>query len=251
MAKFGGYGWRRQQPDHRDWKFVPPDGLVLPPWVDQRAKGGEPPIFDQLQLGSCTANAGVGAIMRLMKKEMVYVVMLSRLDLYYETRIIEGDPADDNGATLRDTMKAAAGSGVCLESLWPYGDGGTFASPPAGVGTDAARRKLKSYLAVSDVASMKASLALGFPVVFGISVYDSFESDQVAATGVIPMPGPNEGYLGGHALCAVGYRSSMGGVVIFRNSWGSSWGDHGYGYIPYAYLSNPDLASDFWTPRLY
>ncbi len=247
MSKYA-YGWRRQQPDFRDWQFAHPPGLALPSWIDLRSGGGNPPIFDQLELGSCTANAAVGSVQMVMRKEKVPVLALSRLDCYWDERVIEGTTDTDAGATIRDSMKALA-EGTCLEPIWPYGDGSTIASPPSGL-AKATKYPLKSYLSVASVEAMKASLALGYTVCFGISVYDSFESDAAAATGMIPLPSASENYLGGHALCAVGYRDSEQ-RVIFRNSWGVSWGDKGYGYIPYAYLSNPNLASDFWTPRLF
>ncbi len=83
-------------------------------------------------------------------------------------------------------------------------------------------------------------------MVFGFSVYESFESDSVASTGVVPMPSPNEQLLGGHAVVLVGYDDTKK-VWIVRNSWGTNWGQAGYFTMPYAYLTNSNLASDFWT----
>jgi C1A family cysteine protease len=241
------YGWKPQLPDFRDLQFTAPADLVLPHWIDERASSGCGPIYDQGQLGSCTANAGVGAINRLQRKEGVPHTWLSRLDLYYRERVIEGTVNQDSGATIRDTMKAAA-QGVCLETVWPYNIN-TFANPPLAE-APATKYALKSYLAVADLSAMKQSLALGFPVVFGISVYESFESASANATGMIPMPKKSEHLLGGHAPLAVGYRDSIQ-CVIFANSWGQSWGEKGYGYIPYAYLDDVNLAGDFWSPRLF
>lgn len=92
---------------------------------------------------------------------------------------------------------------------------------------------------------MKACLASGYPFAFGFTVYENFESDAVAATGVVPMPGTSEQVLGGHAVLAVGYDDAQQRFIV-RNSWGSAWGMGGYFTMPYAYLTNPDLASDFW-----
>ncbi len=254
MSKDYVLNWKRQPKDGRDWLFSPALTLALPSWVDQRAKspwGGCPGIYDQLAIGSCTANAGVSSFRQLYLKERNSVVDLSRLDQYYSERVIEGTPTEDSGATIRDIMKAAATYGICREDLWPYGDGSTFAGPPSAEATlNAKLHRLGSYLACVDLSSMLQSLAIGFPVCFGLDVYESFMSGSTAATGVIPMPDTKkERLLGGHALKAVGYRMSSK-VVIFANSWSQGWGDKGYGYIPFAYLAS-SMAADFWTPRLF
>jgi C1A family cysteine protease len=95
---------------------------------------------------------------------------------------------------------------------------------------------------------MKGCLAEGYPFAFGMTVYDSFEGDEVAKTGVVQMPSPDEQVVGGHAVLVVGYDDSQQ-IFIVRNSWGSEWGMGGYFTLPYAYIVNPDLASDFWTLR--
>jgi C1A family cysteine protease len=93
---------------------------------------------------------------------------------------------------------------------------------------------------------MQTTLANGRPIVIGFSVYDSFESQEVAQTGMVPMPGSNESMLGGHAVLLVGYDDPRQ-LWIVRNSWGESWGDKGYFYMPYQYLTDPGLADDFWV----
>jgi C1A family cysteine protease len=95
---------------------------------------------------------------------------------------------------------------------------------------------------------MKGCLASGYPFVFGFSVYESFESQEVKQTGRVPMPSPNEQLLGGHAVLAVGYDDSQRRFIV-RNSWGKDWGMQGYFTIPYAYLLDDNLADDFWTIR--
>jgi len=96
---------------------------------------------------------------------------------------------------------------------------------------------------------MKGCLASSYPFIFGFTVYDSFESQPVAQTGVVPMPGSTERVLGGHCVVAVGYDDSQQRFIV-RNSWGTSWGIQGYCTMPYAYLTDSNLASDFWTIRL-
>jgi C1A family cysteine protease len=99
------------------------------------------------------------------------------------------------------------------------------------------------------VEAIKTPLAEGHPVVFGFSVYDSFESDQVAKDGVVPMPQKGEELLGGHAVLAVGYDDGSK-MFIVRNSWGPKWGREGYCMMPYEYLTNTDLADDFWVIQM-
>jgi C1A family cysteine protease len=96
--------------------------------------------------------------------------------------------------------------------------------------------------------SMKGCLADGYPIVFGFTVYESFEGQDVAQTGVVPMPGVSESVLGGHCVVVVGYDDSKDWFIV-RNSWGTGWGDQGYCYMPYQYLTDQNLASDFWTIR--
>ena len=96
---------------------------------------------------------------------------------------------------------------------------------------------------------MKGCLASGYPFIFGFTVYESFESAQVAQTGHVPLPQEGEQVLGGHAVCAVGY-DDANQWFIARNSWGTGWGMQGYFTLPYTYLTSRSLSSDFWTVRV-
>lgn len=109
--------------------------------------------------------------------------------------------------------------------------------------------RIDKYMRLAqDPSQLKACLAEGFPFVFGISVYSSFESDEVAKTGVVPMPGKFERMVGGHAVCCVGYNDADQRYIV-RNSWGTDWGMGGYFTIPYDFVHNANLADDFWTVR--
>jgi C1A family cysteine protease len=261
--QIGRYGWSPDLPDARDHYFAAPLAEIgpLPTSVDLRAKC--PAVYDQGQIGSCTANAIGGAFEFLLLKEGQSDFMPSRLFIYYNERVIEHHVSTDSGAQIRDGVKSVATLGVCPESEWKYDDtpppsDGAPWPPNARAGekptkkcyTDALKHTIKSYQrVVRGLTQMKGCLAHGYPFVFGFTVYESFESAQVAKTGVMPMPGPKEQVLGGHAVLAVGYNDADQRFIV-RNSWGPSWGDKGYFHMPYAYLTDPSLSSDFWTLRL-
>jgi C1A family cysteine protease len=210
-----------------------------------------PPVYDQGQLGSCTANAIGGAVQFDREKQKLKPDFVpSRLFIYYNERVIEHTVSTDSGAQIRDGIKSVAKQGVPPETDWPY-DIAKFADkPPAKAYTDGLKDRAVSYSRVArNLNQMKGCLASGFPFVLGFTVYDSFESQQVAQTGVMPMPASGESVLGGHAVMAVGYDDSQQRFIV-RNSWGTGWGMQGYFTMPYAYLTDSGLSSDFWTIRL-
>jgi len=245
------YGWLRDIPDQRDHLYAAPPAILtaLPPSVDLRNQC--PPVYDQGQLGSCTANGIAGAIQfERIKQNLKPDFIPSRLFIYYNERVIEHTVNSDSGAMIRDGIKSVATQGDCPESEWPYDITKFAVKPPPNDYKDAHRYKTVQYQKlVSSLNQLKGCLASGYPIVFGFTVYDSFESPQVAQTGVVPMPGPTEQVLGGHCVVAVGYDDSQQRFLV-RNSWGTGWGIQGYCTMPYAYLTDPNLASDFWTIRL-
>ncbi|HEX7516360.1 MAG TPA: C1 family peptidase [Chthoniobacterales bacterium] len=245
------YGWLPDLPDHRDLLYarIAPKIAKLPPKVDLRE--GCSPIEDQGQLGSCTANALVGALEFLERKDGVTTFIdLSRLFVYYNERAIEGTVNDDAGAFLRDGIKSLAKQGACPEQAWPYkADKVTFKKkPPTACYPAAKKHRIISYHRINVVDEMRACLADGYPFVFGFTVYTSFESPAVAKSGVLNMPKPKEQMEGGHAVMAVGYTDSQKRFLI-RNSWNTDWGTKGYFTMPYAYLADRNLSDDFWTIR--
>jgi C1A family cysteine protease len=150
---------------------------------------------------------------------------------------------------LRDGIKTLARQGVCAEQTWPYAIERFRDKPPAPAYREGLRHQALLYQRLTqDAWQMKGCLASGFPFVFGFSVYESFESPAVARSGKVPMPGPGERQIGGHAVLAVGYQDRTQSFSVM-NSWSAAWGDAGYFYMPYAYLSNPSLAADIWTVR--
>lgn len=259
----GRFGWLPDLPDVRDHLFAAPMATIgpLPSSVDLRAQCPTT-VYDQGRIGSCTANAIAGAFEFDLLKQGLGDFMPSRLFIYYNERAKEGTVHSDSGAMIRDGIKSVAKLGVCTESDWPYDDtppavdGGPWPSsakagkrPRASCYTKAKLNEAMSYQrVVRSLAQFKGCLADGYPFVFGFTVYESFESDQVAKTGLALMPLPGEQVLGGHAVLAVGYNDATSRFLV-RNSWGPGWGKGGYFTLPYAYLTETGLSQDFWTIR--
>jgi C1A family cysteine protease len=236
----------RSVPNLSDPKFdeISTPVAVLPASVDLRPHC--PPVYNQESLGSCTGNAIAGAFEFDAMKQGQAPVTPSRLFIYYNERLMEGDPQVDNGAQIRDGIQSIATNGVCSEALWPYNEAQFAVKPSPAAYADAAKHKaLKYYTLNIDQTSVKQALAQGYPIVVGIIVFPELESAQVAQTGIVPMPGPMDRPLGGHAVMIVGYDDTKQHLIM-RNSWGEQWGDHGYFYLPYTYMT-PQLMTDLWV----
>lgn len=264
-------GWRPDKPDFRDFKFGAPPRAVLPPIVDLRP--GFPAVYDQGELGSCTANAIAGCIEYLQRKQKKAKQFLpSRLFIYYNERAMEGTIDEDAGAEIRDGIKSVNKLGAPPEDLWPYDAKGDLfkTKPSAKAFKEATKYQALEYQRVGNSAmTLRACLAKGLPLVFGFTVYDSIDGDEATKLGIIPIPGEKEGTQGGHAVAGVGYTNDLRKVhslgaalvlpdwaktvgfwMIVRNSWAADWGDKGYCYIPFDFITNDDLATDFWTIKL-
>jgi C1A family cysteine protease len=243
-----GYGWVPDIPDQRDFLYsaiqrVPP---VLPSRIDLRPLCSK--VEDQGNLGSCTSNALAGALEFLEIKDKIHYADLSRLFIYYNERVIEHSVKSDSGAMLRDGVKTLAKLGVCIEKKWPYVVSRFAAKPNAACYKEASQHQITSYHRILTLDEMRTCLAEGFPFVFGFTVYESFETQQVARTGIVGMPKPGERVLGGHAVVAVGYSDAQKRFIV-RNSWGPKWGMKGYFTMPFAYVADRNLSDDFWTIR--
>lgn len=272
-------GWLPDVPDKRDIPFTAVFRVPrkLPARADLRE--GCSPVEDQENLGSCTAQALVGALEFLelrallspsdeskianppsplktarghlaqsadvAKSKISRFRDLSRLFVYYNERAVIGTVQEDSGAMLRTGIKTLKAQGVCREALWPYAIRRFAARPSEACYAEAADHQVTAYQRLNTLNEMKACLAMNLPFVFGFAVYEHVMSADVARTGQIRLPGKSERMLGGHAVMAVGYHDRTR-MILFRNSWGAAWGQAGYGQMPYAYLESRELSDDFW-----
>ncbi|HWR07618.1 C1 family peptidase [Sporomusa sp.] len=272
-----GTGWLPPLPDLRDYTERHPNlqetikrlGIdktaPLPDKVDLR-RWCSTPVPNQGNLGACTAHAAAAIIEYFQNRAFDKHFTASRLFIYKNARNLQG-LTGDQGSYIRETMGALALCGVPPEKYWPYTDKVPdfdkeptsfvyaiadnyealqyFCHDPAGTDT-----------APADVlSSVKRYLAAGVPSMFGFYGFASFTNTDIP--GGIPGPGPNEQASWGHAVAAFGYDDTLTikntqynqettGALLFRNSWGSTWGDAGYGWLPYEYVLNK-LATDFWS----
>lgn len=266
---WGGMGWQPDLPDFRD--YTPESGEVgkllaksralkaavkrLPASVDLRQWCA--PVEDQGDLGSCTANAGVGLMEYYERRAFGKHLDASRLFLYKVTRNLLGWKGD-TGAYLRDTMKGMVLFGVPPEKYWPYNISRFDDEPTAFCYAFAQSYQAVKYYRLDPpgtapgkvLENIKRYLAGNLPCMFGFSVYSSMPGTG-DGKGEIPYPGPEDKLEGGHAVVAVGYDNATKigkdkGALLIRNSWGSDWGDKGYGWLPYRYVQD-GLAEDFWS----
>lgn len=207
-----------------------------------------PPIFDQGKLGSCTSNA-LSALYQFdeIKQEEKKQFTPSRLFIYFNGRVMENTVDKDAGESIRDGVKTMNRDGVVPEEMWPY-DISKFTTEPTEECYDLAKsHKAVVYKRVKQTLhQLIQCVCEGFPIAFGFQVFQSFLS--IDATGLMPMPLLDEQKLGGHATVICGFDKQKK-VFIVRNSWGESWGDKGYFYMPFEFACNDKYCADFWTIR--
>ncbi len=248
-------GWRPEPPDPQDHMFVDhPAKMVL----KEAATAGVldlrkwcSPVEDQRDLGSCVANAVVGGLELLQLRNGQPLHDLSRLFVYYNSRLMHQNADVDEGTYIRLAMGTLSSLGTCSEAKWPYDTSKVFYRPSWGAYREAFTNKIQSFYRIDGtgdyrLTQIRQALEAQHPVVFGCLVDNDFMN--TGPTGQVSMPKAGRSVVGGHAMLIVGYKDS-GRTLIVRNSWGTGWGDNGYCYIPDTYLDATD-ANDFWVPYL-
>ena len=222
-------------------------GLYPPASHDLRSKCS--PIVDQGALASCTANAIVSGLREyiLINDEKKSFVKLSRLFIYWWEREFEGTIDIDAGASIRDGMKAITKYGTCTETTDVYDITKFKEKPTDQEMQEALNYKLPGYQRVIGLDQIKDAIIHEHPVVISMTLYKSFQDEYTKQTGIVDIPFNDEPTIGGHAMCIVGYDDNLNnGSFIVRNSWGESWGDKGYCYIPYEMIND---IMDAWTVK--
>jgi C1A family cysteine protease len=285
------YGWLADRPDPRDLYYADVHsplalarkfGIVVNPHIDVQnpivpvtpihanpvglgtdglplsvsLRSEMPAVFDQSTLGACVAHSTCAMFQFAHGATKTIEQNYSRLSLYYQARLMEGTQNSDSGCINRDAISVCAQKGVGLEIDFPYDVTKYMIAPPQKELEEGLENKAIEYSRLVSRSDFRNCLAQGHPFIVGITIFGSFESNEVAKTGIVPMPQYGEQMLGGHSVCVVGYDNnykSMGEYYEVRNSWGPNWGDQGYFWLPAAYLeptgNNQNLASDFWCIR--
>lgn len=233
--------------DLRDYIYTGTVGVSGASKVDLRPQFTA--AYNQGSISSCTANAISSVYQYTAKKQLGKEFMPSRLGLYYDERKMEGSVLQDAGAYIRDGMKICATQGLYPEFLWPYDVKKVFVAPPASCYKEAIKHQSLAYEKVPQkLQSLCSALNCGYPIVFGFKVYSNMMATKTASTGVLNLPGTKDKLLGGHAVTIVGYDTTTQRFIV-RNSWGTLWGQKGYFTMPFEYVLNPNLASDFWIMK--
>lgn len=207
-----------------------------------------PQVLDQGDLGSCVSNA-VSNILKyidMKNNRPNRVGLYSRLFNYYNTRVLENSVYSDDGCQIRNAIKVINKIGSTDEIIWPYVILKFKDKPSQTAYSDATTKKITKYRRVNQTnTDIKSCIQSGYPVIVGFLCFSSMFTFNVFNTGNIPMPRKNEQIYGGHCVILVGYNDSTR-TYEFQNSWGTSWGNKGFGTIPYTFIENPNYATDFW-----
>jgi len=232
-------------PLHRMLRRITPG---LSPAVSLLASAG--PVKNQSDEGSCTAHAGTGAMEWIFRAYHKAQPILSPQYLYACELLRQGNFPEDSGSDGQTLCESMIFKGCCLESAYPY-VAGQILSPTAAQDATARHYAMGAYHGVggSAVAASVLGDPVPWPLLIGFTVYNSFESDAVAATGIVPLPKPQEAVLGGHEVLCLGYDIGVNPTIrpqgcppafLIRNSWGAGWGLNGNCWMPREYFDMAD-----------
>lgn len=257
-------GYVKDVPDSRDYIYEPmplkqvvkprfrqnpqPRFRPVAPPVKSSLQSTLAPVLDQGNLGSCVSNA-VSNTMKcidIKNNRSNRVGLYSRLFNYYNTRILENSVFNDDGCQIRNAVKVINKIGSTDEIIWPYTISKFRDKPTQTAYSDAVTKKITKYRRVNQTRTdIKSCINSGYPVIIGFLCFSSMFTLNAFNTGNIPMPKRGEQIYGGHCVIIVGYNDATQ-TYDFQNSWGTSWGNQGFGTIPYAFIENPNYATDFW-----
>jgi hypothetical protein len=248
MNRIRPMGWIPDAPDHRDLLYglsnQPPAG-PLPASVD--LSGGFGAAYDQQHSPSCVAQSIVAMLDFLGQRLDDALPTGSRAFAYWNARAADGLAGSDGGSTIRSTLKAINRLGLCAESEWAYTPDHIRLQPTAACYADAAGYPNVAYLRLAcNLQQLRQSLADGFPFTIGLTAYDNFPFDT--DTGYVPMPRPDSRVIGQHCVVAAGYDDDSRQFLI-RNSYGTGWGQDGYGALPYEYVTGYCSDQGLWSLR--
>jgi hypothetical protein len=207
-------------------------------------------IKDQKTEGSCTGHAFSEIIEWINRAYLNRHPTLSPQYFYARELIVDGNFPNDDGSDGTTGCQVAVTHGCCESLLYPYVSG-DISAPTAPQDANAAEYSLGAYHGVTNAETAVSCLAdpTPWPVAIGFQVYESFESNATAQSGVMPIPGPNEQLLGGHEVAATG-GYDVGDVpklrpagcppaLLVQNSWGTDWGLQGWFWMPLQILDMP------------
>jgi C1A family cysteine protease len=202
------------------------------------------PVRDQGSEGSVVGFAVAAALEYQIKKKLKQQVVISPRYLYYFAKQEGGyDPHLDTGANIKDAIKVLSQKGAVTESAWPYKPGDLASDPPSAV-NNATKYYIAEFRSLKTPEDIRSALQKYGPIVAGITVYGSLYDPVAMKTGLIPNPEPSDQIQGGFAVCIVGYDDAKK-LFKFKNAWGASWGEKGYGYLSYDYVQKS--LSDGWV----
>ena len=243
-TNFKKYGWIRDHSDLRD-KTIEFNQYSIFSQIDLRDKF--PTIYNQDKLGCCCANAIASVYEYNLNISEKKIFKPSRLFIYFNEREIENTIDSDSGSSIRNGIQAIKKFGIIPEKYWPYNINKFNLKPSNNIYSIASKNKSIKYSRVNqNIDDIRQVLENNIPIIFGFNVYESFENEETRSTGMMSLPNRNEKFLGGQIVVAVGYNDSLK-IIIVRNSRGIKWGDKGYFYMPYEYITNSNLSGDFWV----